>query len=84
MATGATMVAAARSVRQKGAAFVQIAVPVGAQGSCADLRGEADDVTCLHQPEPFWAVGFFYEDFSQVEDADVLKALEEGQATAAS
>jgi putative phosphoribosyl transferase len=84
MATGATMVAAARSVRQQGAAFVQVAVPVGAQGSCADLRGEADDVTCLHQPEPFWAVGFFYEDFSQVEDDDVLKALEEGRDAATS
>src|SRR5687768_8466020 len=52
MATGATMIAAARSVRRQGAAFVQVAVAVGAQGTCSEMKGEAHDVVCLHQPEP--------------------------------
>ena len=78
MATGATMVAAARSARKRGARFVTVAVPVGSQGSCHDLRGEADDVVCLHQPDPFWSVGLFYQDFSQVTDDEVLEALDEG------
>jgi len=75
MATGATMIAAARAVKTLGAAYVQIAVPVGAHGTCGEMRQEANDVTCLHQPEPFWAVGYFYEDFSEVSDDEVLQAL---------
>jgi putative phosphoribosyl transferase len=80
LATGATTVAAARSVRSQGASFVQIAVPVGSPGSCGDLRDEADDVVCLHQPNPFWSVGYFYEDFAQTTDEEVLAALSQERA----
>jgi len=75
VATGATMVAAARSMRSQGAEYVQVAVPVGAPGICAEMQGQASDVVCLHQPDPFWSVGSFYEDFSQTSDDEVVQAL---------
>jgi putative phosphoribosyl transferase len=75
MATGSTMIAAARSARHKGADFVYVAVPVGAPESCEELRNEADEVLCLYNPEPFWSVGSYYGDFSEVSDDEVIEAL---------
>jgi putative phosphoribosyl transferase len=74
MATGSTMIAAARSVRQE-ADFVCVAVPVGAPESCKELREEADEVICLYNPDPFYAVGLYYQDFSEVSDDMVREAL---------
>jgi predicted phosphoribosyltransferase/dienelactone hydrolase len=75
LATGATMRAAVRSVRQGNATRVVVAVPVGSEQACAALGREADEVVCLFAPEPFWAVGFYYEQFGQTEDSEVQQIL---------
>ncbi len=77
LATGATMRAAARSVRKAGPAKLVIAVPVGAAETCEALRKEADEVVCPETPEPFGAVGCFYLDFSATEDEEVDRILVE-------
>jgi predicted phosphoribosyltransferase len=84
LATGATMRAAVRAVRQQRPERLVVAVPVGSRDACAALRSEADDVVCLQEPEDFGAVGFYYEDFTQTEDRDVQELLEEFAATRAS
>jgi putative phosphoribosyl transferase len=75
LATGATMRAAARSVRRRAPGRLVIAVPVGSVQACQDVRTEADDVVCLYQPEPFWAVGFYYRHFEPVPDDEVARIL---------
>lgn len=75
LATGATMRAAARSVRGHAPAKLVVAVPVGARETCEDLRAEADEVICLAMPEPFYAVGMHYRDFGQTSDAEVVELL---------
>lgn len=77
LATGATMRAAVRSVRQQQPKRLVVAVPVGSPQACAALRGEADDVVCLYEPKYFGAVGYYYEDFTQTQDSDVQALLEE-------
>jgi putative phosphoribosyl transferase len=76
LATGATMRAAIRSVRARRPARLVVAVPVGPREACSALRGEADEVVCLHQPAPFWAVGLHYEDFRPTEDGEVRAILQ--------
>ena len=75
IATGASMVAAVRSVRQAGAAQVVVAVPVGPTEVCRELAEEADDVVCSTSPADFHAVGQVYGDFHQVSDDEVRAAL---------
>jgi putative phosphoribosyl transferase len=75
LATGTTMIAAARSVRAHRPQRLVIAAPVGSQQACASLRTEADAVVCLATPEPFWAVGVYYDDFTQTEDVEVEQLL---------
>ena len=75
LATGATMRAAVTAVREAGAAFVVVAVPVGAIGACHDLERLADLLVCPRRPNPFRAVGEQYRDFSQVSDEQVLALL---------
>lgn len=75
LATGSTMLAAVRALRQQGAKRILVAVPVGPPGTCDALRREADEVVCLSSPEPFYSVGTWYEDFTQVSDRDVQAAL---------
>lgn len=83
LATGATMVAAARWARAGGAARVVIAVPVAAAQSAELLRVEADDVVCPHLERRFGAVGFWYDVFTQTGNDDVVALLDElGEATA--
>jgi predicted phosphoribosyltransferase len=77
LATGATMRAAVRSVRQRKPGRLVVAVPVGSPQACAALRGEADEVVCLNEPSYFGAVGSYYQDFRQIEDGEVLELLEE-------
>ncbi len=79
LATGATMVAACRFARSRGASRVVVAVPVGAAQSVQALRQEADRVVCPHPLEDFFAVGIWYRSFEQVEDEDVLRVLEEAE-----
>jgi putative phosphoribosyl transferase len=76
LATGSTMVAAARWARSGGAARVIVAVPVAAAESMRLLRLEADDVVCPHEERHFGAVGFWYDVFTQVENAEVLALLD--------
>ena len=71
LATGATMRAAARAIRQRRPAQLIIAVPVAAESSCRQLRDEADEVVCALTPEPFFGVGQFYDDFRQTTDEEV-------------
>ena len=68
---------AARSVLEQRPARLVVAVPVGSREACAAMRGEADEVVCLHQPTYFGAVGSFYLDFEQTEDEDVRRLLDE-------
>ncbi|HUA92165.1 MAG TPA: phosphoribosyltransferase family protein [Terracidiphilus sp.] len=74
LATGATMRAAARSVRSSARQIV-ISVPVAAASTCRQLRCEADLVVCPVTPEPFGAVGRFYDDFRPTSDDEVRALL---------
>ncbi len=75
LATGATMRAAVRSVRKASPARLVVAVPVAPPQTCAALRQEADEVVCPYQPEPFWAIGLFYQNFAPTEDSEVESLL---------
>jgi putative phosphoribosyl transferase len=82
LATGATMRAAVAAVRVAGAARVVVAVPVGAEASCDTLVREADEVVCAATPEPFHAVGLWYDDFSEITDDEVRALLAENESAA--
>ena len=71
LATGATMRAAVRSVRKAMPARLVVAVPVAPPQTCGALRREADEVVCPYQPDPFWAIGLFYQNFAPTEDSEV-------------
>src|SRR5213593_4777642 len=75
LATGATMRAAVKALRQRGAAKIVVAVPVGPPDTCRELEDEADEVICASAPEFFQAVGQYYEDFSQTSDEEVSELL---------
>ena len=77
LATGATMRASVQSVRKAGPAKLVVAVPVGSREACSALRSEADEVVCPHEPELFWAVGLYYQNFEPTLDGDVISILEE-------
>jgi putative phosphoribosyl transferase len=76
LATGATMLAAARALRQENPKQIVVAVPVAASATFNEFRPEVDDVICAVTPEPFHAVGLWYEDFSQTTDQQVRDLLE--------
>src|SRR6266496_6678391 len=75
LATGATMRAAVKALRQQGAAKIVVAVPVGPPDTCREIEREADEIVCLSTPPFFQAVGQYYEDFSQTSDEDVRELL---------
>jgi putative phosphoribosyl transferase len=75
LATGATMRAAVKALRQGGAARIVVAVPVGPPDTCRELEQQADETVCLSTPAFFQAVGQYYEDFSQTTDEDVRGLL---------
>jgi putative phosphoribosyl transferase len=75
LATGSTMRAAAAAVGRLGPARTVVAVPVAAGETYTELQAEVDEVVCVATPEPFYAVGVWYEDFSQTTDAEVREAL---------
>ncbi|MBN9518071.1 phosphoribosyltransferase [bacterium] len=75
LATGSTMRAAVAAVRRLGPAKVVVAVPVGAAETCEDFEEEADEAICAMEPEPFYSVGAWYEDFSQTTDDEVRELL---------
>ena len=76
LATGSSMRAAAAALRQEGPARIVVAVPIAPQETCDELRTEADDIVCALTPEPFYAVGLWYEDFRQTTDEEVHELLE--------
>jgi putative phosphoribosyl transferase len=75
LATGASMRAAVKAVRQRNVAQCIVAVPVAAPDTCADLEQEVDEIVCLATPDEFRAVGQFYDDFSQTSDQEVRELL---------
>jgi len=80
LATGSTMRAAAQAVQAHRPARVVIAVPVGAPQTCAELAVSADEVICVRMPEPFSAVGQWYLNFEQTDDAEVRELLQKSTA----
>jgi len=76
VATGSTAKAALASIRRRGPEEVVVAVPVAPPSTARELEGEADRVVCLYTPEPFYAIGQFYGDFSQTSDEEVVRLLE--------
>jgi len=78
LATGATMRAAIAAVRQQQPARIVVAVPTASPDTCEALKAEADDVVCAMTPEPFLAVGHWYEDFTQTTDDEVRELLARG------
>jgi putative phosphoribosyl transferase len=77
LATGASMKAAVSALRREMPAGIVVAVPVAAADTCDEFRGDVDDVICAVTPEPFMAVGAWYQDFTQTTDAEVRMLLEE-------
>jgi len=75
IATGATMRAALRATRMRGPKCLVLAVPVAPSETMTELRGEADDVICLEEYEAFGAIGYYYSDFHQVPDQEVIEIL---------
>jgi putative phosphoribosyl transferase len=76
IATGATMLASARWIKEKNnCKKLLIAVPVAPEDILEDLNGIADKVIVLYTPEPFGAVGHFYQDFAQVSDQEVKEIM---------
>jgi putative phosphoribosyl transferase len=80
LATGATALAAVRSVRRQGPTRIVLAVPVAAPESVEALRREADEVVTVLEPADLRAIGLWYRDFGQVEDAEVEEMLDERAA----
>ncbi|MEV1204054.1 phosphoribosyltransferase [Microbispora rosea] len=75
IATGGTARAACQVARAHGASRVVLTVPVGAPETIASLRRDADEVVCLDTPDHFYAIGAWYDDFTQTSDEDVIDCL---------
>jgi predicted phosphoribosyltransferase len=75
IATGSTMIAALQAVKPQGPHELLVAVPVASPDRLAEVRRWCDEVVCLLSPEEFWAIGEFYDDFTQVEDDEVIQLL---------
>jgi erythromycin esterase-like protein/predicted phosphoribosyltransferase len=75
LATGATMLAAVEALRQHRPARMVVAVPTAAQDTCEQLKKEVDEVVCAVTPQPFYGVGYWYQDFSQTSDEEVRELL---------
>jgi putative phosphoribosyl transferase len=79
LATGSSMRAAVAALRKQGPARIVVAVPIAANSTCRELQKEVDEVVCARTPEPFRAVGIWYDDFTQTSDDEVHALLEETQ-----
>ena len=75
IATGASMRAAVRALRTLGPERIVIAVPVAAASTMNELEAEVDDVICLETHRDLGAIGFYYSDFTQVSDEEVVEAM---------
>ena len=79
VATGSTMRAAVRAIQRQQPVHLTVAVPVGAADTCAQLAQEADEVVCVAMPQPFRAVGLWYDSFPQAGDDEVHDLLEQAR-----
>jgi predicted phosphoribosyltransferase len=79
LATGSTMRAAAQALKTKHPAKIVVAVPIAAPETCDALSREVDEVVCAVTPQPFYAVGLWYDDFDQTTDEDVRALLAESR-----
>lgn len=80
MATGATMRAAIKAVKQQHPACIIIAVPVAAYTTCQEIHSQVNRLVCPFRPVNFYAVGLWYDNFDQTTDEDVCKLLAIAQA----
>jgi predicted phosphoribosyltransferase len=80
LATGSTMLAAVQALRKLGPARIVVAVPVASPDTCELLTEYVDETVCTATPEPFYAVGLWYRDFSQTTDEEVRELLERSAA----
>lgn len=76
LATGSTMRAAISGLKQLSPGRIVVGVPIAAPETCQELSREVDEMVCAATPQPFHAVGLWYEDFSQTSDAEVRQLLE--------
>jgi putative phosphoribosyl transferase len=76
LATGSTMRAAVAALRQMKPRRIVVAVPLAAVQTYEEFRAEVDEIVCFSTPEPFFSVGFWYEDFSQTTDEEIRDLLE--------
>ena len=74
------MRAAALAARDLGPKQVIVAVPVAADQTCDEFRHDVDEVVCAFTPEPFYAVGLWYENFEQTSDEEVRELLQQPTA----
>jgi predicted phosphoribosyltransferase len=79
LATGSSMRAAVRALLARNPARIVVAVPIAARDSCAAFEREVDEVVCVVTPEPFHAVGLWYEDFGQTSDREVHELLDKSR-----
>jgi putative phosphoribosyl transferase len=75
LATGSTMKAAVAALRRQNPRKIIVAVPTAPAETCNELQDEADEVICAVMPEPFYAVGQWYENFEQTTDAEVTELI---------
>jgi putative phosphoribosyl transferase len=83
VATGGTVSAALRGLEQAGVSRLVLGLPVGPAEVVARLAEDADELVCLATPEPFYAVGLWYRDFTQTTDEEVVRLLAEADRSAA-
>ncbi len=79
LATGSTMLAAIHVIREQKPAKIVVAVPVGPPDTVRKVAAEADETVCLLTPEAFFAIGAFYENFTQVKDEEATAILKRCQ-----
>lgn len=82
IATGTTMRAALKGLRRRNPARLVLAVPVAPPDTINELRQEVDDVVCLAQPSFFGAIGYFYRDFHQLSDDEVITLMRQAPLAA--
>lgn len=76
LATGATARAALHAARRQRPGRLVLAVPVAPPETVAEIKAECDEIVCLAQPDSFGAIGFFYDEFHQLDDGEVIRLLD--------
>jgi predicted phosphoribosyltransferase len=77
IATGRTILATVKMLRNRQPRKLVVAVPVASREAASRISREVDEFICLYTPDPFYAIGLFYQDFSQVDDVEVIRLLKE-------